>query len=272
MKTRNAIMLWSRTAAHAIPSVFTGPLRKWRGESRAEMFRGLRFTAIDRRIGAGIPKIEGDCQAAALQRLSSRLQRLGQVSRSIERVHLYETSHADDTIVFVGPTAYNFLNVFLRPPRGFVDEVQSLSEHPLHAVRCASRADALAIFAILSSHLAYWWWHTHGDGFHVSKRFIAELPFGIEDLTENVVGALSKSGAALWSLIQSKPIISLNRGRTSLAFTPNGYDDIRRRIDEVLADVAGLESAFIDELQQFTARTVAATLPKYAITNTQGKG
>lgn len=272
VKTRNAIMLWSRTAAHAIPSVFTGPLRKWRGESRAEMFRGLRFTAIDRRIGAGIPKIEGDCQATALQRLSSRLQRLGQVSRSIERVRLYETSHADDTTVFVGPTAYNFLNVFLRPPRGFVDEVQSLSEHPLHAVRCASRADALAIFAILSSHLAYWWWHTHGDGFHVSKRFIAELPFGIEDLTENVVGALSKSGAALWSLIQSKPIISLNRGRTSLAFTPNGYDDIRRRIDEVLADVAGLESAFIDELQQFTARTVAATLPKYAITNTQGKG
>src|SRR5690606_35709453 len=108
--------------------------------------------------------------------------------------------------------------------------------------------------------LAYWWWHTHGDGFHVSKRFILELPFGTELLAGAVPGLLSKYGEELWASIKRTPILSLNRGRTSLAYTPNGHDDIRRRIDQVLADAADLKSGFVDELQKFTARTVAATL------------
>lgn len=271
VKTRNAIVLWTRTPSDKRPVLATGPLRKWRGDSRAAMFRSLGFTVVDGDIRAGIPKIEGSLQAAALKALSMRWGRLEQVAQSIERVDLAETRDADDRTVFVGATAYNFVNVFLKPPEGVLRARQGLSEHPLHAVRCASRTDALAVFAILSSHLAYWWWHTHGDGFHVSRRFIAELPFGIEDLSGDVTGTLSEHGAALWSAIKAKPIISLNRGSTSLAYTPNGHDDMRRKIDEALADVAGLEGAFVDELQQFTAHTVAATLRTHKIRATEEK-
>ena len=162
--------------------------------------------------------------------------------------------------------------MFFPPQKDLLNSEQILSEHPLHAIQCASKTDALAIFAMLSSHLAYWWWHTHGDGFHVSKRFIAGFPFGIEDFTDKVTGALSKYGTELWGFIKSKPIISVNRGRTSLAFTPNGHDDIRREIDQTLADAVGLERAFVDELQQFTARTVAATLSKFAVTTNGREG
>lgn len=258
VKTRNAIMLWSRTPSDREPVLFTGPLRKWRGDSRAEMFRSLRFTEIERAIRAGIPKIEGDRQAAALRALDSRWCRLEQFA-SIARIDVSKTPDADDRMVFVGATAYNFLNTFLRPHRDVLKCDGELSEHPLHAIRCASRRDALAVFAIFSSHLAYWWWHTHGDGFHVSRRFLAEFPFGAQDLTDEVIGHLSEHGEQLWSDTKARPIISLNRGRTSLAFTPNGHHDLRRGIDQVLAALAGLEDAFVDELQQFTARTVAAT-------------
>ena len=271
VKTRNAIMLWSKTPSDRRPILSTGPLRKWRGDSRAAMFRSLGFTVVDSDIRAGIPKIEGECQAAALRKLSMRWGRLEQVVQSIRRIHLAEIPDADERTVFVGPTAYNFLNVFLRPRQGLLPGSQVLSEHPLHAVRCASKADALAVFSILSSHLAYWWWHTHGDGFHVSRRFIADLPFGVEEFAEIVSGALSKHGTELWSAIEAKPIISLNRGRTSLAYTPNGHDEIRRGIDQVLAELAGLEGSFVDELQQFTARTVAATLGENAIEETEGE-
>ena len=258
VKTRNAIVLWSRCPSNKKPTFFTGPLRKWRGDSRAAMFRSFKFTQIDEGIRAGIPKVDGERQVGVLSALSVRWGRLEQVAQSIGRIELSETADADNRTVFVGATAYNFLNVFLKPPKGVFQGEQELSEHPLHTVRCASKTDALAVFGILSSHLAYWWWHVHGDGFHVSRRFIAELPFGVADLPERVTEALSEHGAALWTAIKEKPIISVNRGRTSLAYTPNGHDDRRRRLDEVLAEQMGLTLAFVDELQQFTARTVAA--------------
>ena len=260
VKTRNAIVLWSRCPSDTKPILSTGPLRKWRGDSRSAMFRSLRFTGIDGDIRAGIPKIEGGRQAEALRALSAPSGRLAQVAQSIGRIELAETADADNRTVFVGATAYNFLNVFLKPPKGVLRGVQALSAHPLHGVRCASRAAALAVFGILSSHLAYWWWHTHGDGFHVSRRFITELPLGVADLSERVTDALSEHGAALWTAIKEKPIISLNRGRTSLAYTPNGHDDMRRKLDEILVERLALAPDFVDELRQFTARTVAATL------------
>lgn len=271
VKTRNAIVLWTRTPSDRRPVVATGPLRKWRGDSRAAMFGSLGFTVVDGDIRAGIPKIEGSLQAAAFKALSMRRGRLEQVAQSIERVDLAETRDADDRMVFVGATAYNFINAFLKPPEGVLRTRQGLSEHPLHAVRCASRMDALAVFAILSSHLAYWWWHTHGDGFHVSRRYVAKLPFGSEDLSGDVTGALSEHGAALWSAIKAKPVLSLNRGSTSLAYTPNGHDNMRRKTDELLADLARLEGAFVDELQQFTAHTVTATLRTHKVTATEEK-
>ena len=269
VKTRNAIMLWSRSPSDTRPMLSTGPLRKWRGDSRAAMFKSLRFTVVDRDIRIGIPKIEGERQAAALRTLSARWGRLEQVAQSIGRVELAETADVDDRTVFVGATAYNFLNVFLKLPREVLRGGRTLSENPLHAVRCASRTYALAVFGVFSSHLAYWWWHTHGDGFHVSRRFIAGLPFGVADFPERVTEALSEHGAELWAAIKEKPIMSLNRGRTSIAYTPNGHDDIRRRLDEVLADRAGLEAVFVDELQQFNARTVAATLREDTMTETK---
>jgi hypothetical protein len=260
VKTRNAIVLWSRVPQDTNAVLATGPLRKWRGDSRAMMFRSLRFTPIDGDVRAGIPKIEGACQAAAFKTLCARWNRLEQAVQGISRRALATSPNADDRTVFIGPTAYNFLNVFLKPPRALLHKHLTLSEHPLHAITCASRQDAFAIFGILSSHLAYWWWHTHGDGFHVSSRFISEFPFGADAMSGRCGEVLSEWGEELWSTIRTNPIISLNRGRTSLAFTPNGHDQLRRKFDQALADLAGLEAAFVDELQQFTAHTVAAKL------------
>ena len=260
VKTRNAIVLWSKDPADRQTSIATGPLRKWRGDSRAAMFNSLRFTPIECDIRSGIPKIDGACQAAALKVLSGRWTHLEHAVIGIARATLDQAQRATDKTVFVGPTAYNFLNVFLKPPRGLASAGLSLSEHPLHAIDCASREEALAVFAVLSSHLAYWWWHAHGDGFHVSRRTIASFPFGIETLSGRTAARLAVHGAELWSTICTSPVISLNRGKTSLAFTPNGHDELRRSADEILAEVAGLDRSFVDELQQFTAHTVAATL------------
>ena len=260
VKTRNAVALWRRTSSDSQATIATGPLRKWRGDSRATMLRSLRFTEIDCDIAGGIPKIDGARQAKALKTLCERWTRLDQAVHAIGRVPLADAPNADDRTVFVGPTAYNFLNVFMRPPGSVLSTGPRLSEHPLFAIECVSSDDALAVFSALASRLAYWWWHAHGDGFHVSKRFIESLPFGMDLVTGKTGAGLAATGKELWSKVRTHPIITANRGRTSLAYTPNGHDGLRRQADQALADVAGLESGFVDELQRFTAHTVAATL------------
>ena len=260
VKTRNAVVFWRRTSSDRRTMIATGPLRKWRGDSRAAMLKSLRFTEIDCDIGEGIPKIDGLRQAKALKTLCERWPRLEQAVHGIRRVSLADAPSDDDRTVFVGSTAYNFLNIFLRPPSSVLTAGPELSENPLFAIKCASRHDALAVFSTLSSRLAYWWWHAHGDGFHVSKRFIGSLPFGVELVTGEAGARLAATGEELWPKLRAHPIITANRGRTSLAYTPNGHDRLRRQADRVLADLGRLESAFVDELQEFTAHTVAATL------------
>ena len=272
VKTRNAILFWSRSESDTNAVLASGPLRKWRGDSRAAMFNSIRFTEFNGDIRTGIPKVDGTCQAVALKMLSTRRDRLEHAVQGIVRLNLAEAPNADDSMVFVGPTAYNFLNVFLRPRTTVLEEGLILSENPLHAIRCSSSEDALTAFGILTSHLAYWWWHTHGDGFHVSKRFISDFPFGLALFRGGEADRLREIGADLWSAIRWSPIISLNRGRASLAYTPNGYDDVRRSADEALAGVAGLHDGFVDELQQFTAHTVAAKLRDYGGSDTEEGG
>lgn len=272
VKTRNAIIFWSRDMLEARPNFASGPLRKWRSDSRAKMFSNIQYTEFDGDIRAGIPKVDGTTQAEAWYILSSRWGRLEQAVQRIEQLNLARAFSADDQIVFVGPTAYNFLNVFLRPPPTAVGNGKMLSENPLHAIRCATPEDSLVVFSILTSHLAYWWWHIHGDGFHVSRRFITEFPFGSDVWKRGDVGKLHKSGATLWSAIKKSPIVSLNRGRTSLSYSPNGFNDMRRCADEVLAGATGLNDEFVDELQQFAVRAVAARPHAPEVEDTEKSG
>ena len=146
VKTRNAILLWSRASRDKNTVLATGPLRKWRGDSRALMFKSLSFTAIRGDIRGGIPKIDGARQAAALEALVSRWSRLEQAVQGIGRRPLATVQSADDKTVFVGPTAYNFLNVFPdRHPHYSRKTLFSQSTHctPSHALRDATRLRSL---------------------------------------------------------------------------------------------------------------------------------
>ena len=88
--------------------------------------------------------------------------------------------------------------------------------------------------------------------------FLAGLPFGMDALTGNSREMLADCGEKLWSLIRVDPIISVNRGRMSLAYSPNGFVGIRKKIDQILAKLAGLEPAFVIKLQHFTAHAIRA--------------
>lgn len=260
VKTRNSVVFWHREDQEQKTKIESGPLRKWRGERRAAMFKTIKFTPIDCPIRAGIPKVEGASQSRAYEVLERRWHRFEHACLNFRRVPLAGALKNGGHTVFTGATAYNFLNVFLNPPPEILENTTNLTEHPLHAMEFSNREDTAAAFALLSSHIVYWWWRVTQDGFHLNSRFLTSLPFGTDALYGDCGPRLAECGERLWALIRTNPIISCNRGRTSLAYSANGFEKERLEIDRILAVHAGLESKFVAEIQHFTTHTITAEL------------
>lgn len=257
VKTRNTIVSWSRKASDAQTQIMTGPLLKWRGDSRARLFETIHFTEIAAAIDDGIPKLSGSLQSEVFTLLHSRQARLAHDMLSLAGSDLTNTFQADASTVFVGGTAYNFINAFLKPP-AHMQPSGLPSANTVHAISCASPNDAAVIYAILSSRLTFWLWHVIGDGFHVSKAFLANLPIGLSSLIEADHARLAELGNQLWARLKTEPLTSNNRGRTSLAFPAARAREQQQQIDLLLVSALGLPDSFIDNLDAFINSVVAA--------------
>lgn len=259
VKTRNAIVLWTRETKQSDVVIATGPLRKWRAHSRERMLKTIDFTPIKADIRAGIPKVGGAQQASAMSKLLHERQALVYGVTNIGRAFLSEALQGSDRTVFVGSTAYNFLNVFLRPTSVKLGPGDTPTENPLFALECTSRDAALEVFAVMSSRLAFWWWHVHGDGFHVSRYNIETVPVGRALTDAQLCGQLCELGQSLWNKVAASPVVSRNKGRTSLGYSAAGRVE-QDRIDALLIDALGLSPSFAGELAEFCTNVTAASI------------
>ena len=259
VKTRNAIVMWTRQGCEAEVRISTGPLRKWRGGDRARMLESIDFTPIASDIRTGIPKVEGLAQAAALTVLSADRHTVLHAVTHIGRATLSDAMRGDVSTVFVAATAYNFLSVFLRPDALGLSGADELTENPMLALTCPSREAALQVFALLSSKIAFWWWHVHGDGFHVSKHVIETMPVGEAFHGVAFAAELTRLGESLWAEVATNPVVSRNRGRTSLGFSA-AASPLREEIDTLLIEALGLAPEFAGELKRFCEGVTTAQL------------
>jgi hypothetical protein len=256
VKTRNAIILWSKHASEHGVAVETGPLRKWRAQDRTLLFKRLDFTPVEADLRLGIPKIHGQEQAIALTALLNESRTLQRAVTAIGRASLAEAFDGDSNTVYVGATAYNFLNAFLRPSEFRPLQGDSLSEHQLHSIRCPNDEAALSVLAALSGNLAFWWWHIHGDGFHVGRGMLESLPVGAALSSQEPARRLAAIGRSLWDRLCTNPKVSRNRGKTSLGFSAADYRQERREIDEILLQCVGVDASFARGLEEFNHRVI----------------
>lgn len=260
VKTRNAILF--RTEGPDDPPrggpalLETGPLTKWTSRTREKLFAGVSFTTLRGvSIADGIPKLSGGEQSQAFTILSARtdhLQTLCQRSRTTRP--LEATRESGRPRLFVASTAYNFLNVF----RSITveDGRYPLSENTVHCLEFAREDYAEMAFAIVSSRLTYWLWHVEGDGFHVGAWFIQHLPFGHATFAPDQAAALQACGRNLWDALQVQRIVSLNKGRQTIAYRPLALERERDEIDELLIDAARLPRRFKQTLKSFVKDAV----------------
>ncbi|MCU1313969.1 MAG: hypothetical protein JWM54_1726 [Acidobacteriaceae bacterium] len=258
VKTRNTIISWNRTSADRESRKMTGPLLKWRGRDRARMLRDIRHTELHSSIVEGIPKLSSNLQSEALDRLIAQGSTMSDLVKCFYSTSLKHTFAADRKTLFVGGTAYNFLNVLFRPPTRLKPQTGIMSTNTMHALTFSTVKDAFAAFSLLSSGLSFWLWHIQGDGFHLSRGFLENFPLGPNLFNAETFERLSRAGLELWRDLQSHPVESMNRGRASLSFPASRLRDQQRIIDRIIIEAASLPSAFLDEIDNFIASVVSA--------------
>lgn len=260
VKTRNAILF--RVEDDLAPSrgrsalIETGSLRKWTSRTRKQLFSSIKFTPIGTiDLTHRIPMLEGGSQAIAYIGIRSGMHTFQNFCKKISRCRLQNILLPKQSKrVFVGGTAYNFLNVF----RSFsVDDGSEnpLSESPVHCLEFDSEENANIAFAILSSRFVFWLWRIEADGFHVPGWFIRTIPFARDSFSHEQLKHLSEAGTHLWKAVKATRFSCLNGGKLTYTFHPLAFNEERDLIDSILSGAAGLPCDFVRELRDFV-RTI----------------
>ncbi|GEM_PF-355802 len=257
VKTRNTILFWSRQDSGT--KISTGPLRRWRGDDRREMFKCIDFTSIKKGIATGIPKLHGPAQAAVWNSLRDFPDTLSDLITDSSRTVLCDLPAGSSCEVFVAPTAYNFLGV-ARPCSLNKNRNEELSSNPMIRLKFRSEELAAAAYATLSGYFAFWWWHVTGDGFHVNQKTLGSIPIGQVVRSKEISSQLASLGRDLWKITKKVPVRSVNRGRVSYAFSSKSAPDIRRQIDILLLRALEIPEDFIVDLEEFTETITEAQL------------
>jgi predicted RNA methylase len=244
VKQRTAIL---RRSAGPEERFLVTRLQRWTSRTRAQLFSSIAYVEIPPElIREGIPKLGSEAQAQAFLHLRAAGQSLRSEVVRIQRVAVLTT--VDDPLtIYVAGTAYNWLSVF--PTAALArHETAKAADTPLTCLTMATSDDALAVYALLSSRLAYWLWRVLADGFHVSGAFLAGLPLTLGRSTTRA--ALATLGRRLAQEVVDYRVVSVNGGKTSITYCPFACADTVNELDRVLIDAAALPRSFAEELKQ----------------------
>ena len=260
VKTRNVILFRHHEGSRALPSALieTGPLRKWTSRQRSRLFNVVSFTPLGTNsIAAGIPKLSGTEAVEAFTKISRQTVHLKEMCVSISARPPEDADVSQqEKWVFIGGTAYNFLNVF-RSHRSLPRPRAPWSASKVLVLAFSDESEAALAFAALSSRLAFWLWHATQDGFHVTRKFVVGLPVSGRLFTHAQREALADLGIRLWEDLQRQQVVSVNGGRQTVAYRPHGSDGLRNEIDALLIAALGLEPTFSEYLREYVRSILA---------------
>jgi N-6 DNA Methylase len=234
VKTRNSVL--SLRAGEK--GLAVTELLRWTSRNRKSLFDGIRPVTTELDMKKGIPKVSTPEEVSQLEALLHREGRL-----SIDVVDTGKTVASEvasatwPDSIFVGTTAYNWFNV-LRDLRPAV-EAGHESRAGFHTLRFKDALAADAAYAVIASRLAFWLWRVEGDGFHVNKSFLLNLPVQLGQVEPALLELLAALGRQVWAESSGQGITAVNRGRKTAAFPPLADELVLGRLDRVVTEAAG---------------------------------
>jgi len=239
IKTRNAIVHLDRSAPNDLT---VSPLYRWTSRTRDSALPAIPVVSVAGVVGVpdALPKIGTTWERELLEACSSSDRHLESWTshRRQLALDLVTRAVADEPsdVLALAPTAYNFLGVMRDPFRAVTDGHNSQNGFSL--LRFDSEQQASAAYALLSSRLAFWLWHVTGDGFHVTGSLVRRLPVPPEHAES--VERLAELGDRLWKAALQSPVISSNRGRTTVAYPTWPHSDLIDELDAEVGEFIGI--------------------------------
>ena len=254
VKARTSILI--RRAS--LPArIKTSRLLKWTSAQRSQIFseaRAVDLGAIS--INRLIPKLGSAGEVLLYKAISS--YRLKQPGRpQLSSISPSDIHHAvSERDVFIGATAYNFLNAYRSYPAPSAAP-GPFSESKVHRLIFPSTLEALSGFAILSSRTAFWLWHVEADGFHVPSWFLDEFPLFDLPWEKKEHNELAALGATLWDEAKRNLLASQNAGAWTLAFRPSAISEARDAADRTILEALNLDASVFKALRLFEVQTTS---------------
>jgi hypothetical protein len=254
VKTRNTIAIYRKTAAPQ-QIVRTSDLLRWNSRTRARFFRSIEPVPSPLGLQRGIPKVGSSLAAKALRQLEvTNPVRLG---RYLQKFRLNAADvHESNWLVWTSSTSYNWINSGLISER----DIESASERiatPSFWLPNQARGAPITL-ALLQSRLTYWLWRVWGDGFHLTSRFILDLPYDPASLTDQANIRLADLGESIWAEMRRNVITSCNAGKTRETYSPASSATEIDLVDEILCSAFNLPAGFRSYLKDFCFETVDA--------------
>jgi methylase of polypeptide subunit release factors len=248
VKTRNTIVTFARASADSGGSFYTSDLIRWNSRSREGLFKNIAFAAISTHaLTDVIPKTGTDFG-------QSLVKELGRVKDKNLGCWLVRcnglSTESRELCLRSASTAYNWL-----PIERMVDTA-GLAQY--QHWKAESSLTASAAFAALHSRISYWLWRVWGDGFHLTDRFIASLPFPVGNWPLTIQTKLADLGDQLWSAMLKDQVVSKNAGVERVSYCPySGWGTIDE-IDRLLVRALSLPAQTTDYLKEYVSRNIIA--------------
>lgn len=253
-KTRAAILIRRGTGKC---KVRTSGLLKWTSSRRASIFSEERAVNLaDASIAKFVPKL-GNEDEVELYNLLTRYKLRRPTRPALRAIAPASVRSASEPKrLFVGSTAYNFINVF----RGYTEEnsqLHPLSDSKVHMLDFASEDDARVGFALLSSTIAFWLWHVEGDGFHLTSWFLKELPLFDLNFERIDKERLSELGNHMWLEAQNNMVASNNGGKWTTSYSLNPNCPARTSVDSMILRALHAKSGILEAVREFNFRATS---------------
>jgi hypothetical protein len=248
VKTRSTLLLRTLEASTERPAVETTGLMRLTSRTRASLLESLPLVQLGRcNVQDGVPKVGSCIEAEAYRELCAGLAQATDIRFAAVPFQSCLTDFRTNC-VYVGPVAYNFINV-----SRFVGGLeQSGSPTKSNFLRWEARdpSTADAFFAVMASRISFWLWTVEGDGFHVSHRFVRRVANCWASVGLVARNELSTIGNKLWASMVKTPIVSRNGGSWSVAFSPLAHQALLTEADRIVAKALNIPPQFVEFLER----------------------
>jgi hypothetical protein len=241
IKTRNSVITVTRGVEKSLTST---PLHRWTSRNREQAFVGVPKVVISDLPGTPevLPKIGTNWERTLYLACREHPRSLGtwitnRRTIPVARAQFVDNAHWSRTIA-LAPTAYNFLGLTRDATQAASDGHDS--ENPVALLSFAGASEASAAYALLASRLSFWLWHVTGDGFHTTSKLPLYVP---APASMDTIEHLSNLGEGLWEVARANPLVSLNRGKTTVSYPTWVFGGLVDQIDQAIDEMLGTNVA-----------------------------